>query len=243
MGGQVRLAPRFRVQPEFAHGGYVCGVVASVLPNARTVESTLRSRPPLDKPLTVSRRGDGTVALMDGETLIAESRASTLELEVPPLVSLPEATAAAATYPNMVEHAFPECFVCGPQRSVGDGLRLFPWKVPGHTVVAAPWTPDVTLVGADGTVPPEVVWSVLECVSGHACYPFYEPLLAAGEEVATLLGRITARLESAVHGAAPHVVMSWPIAMDGRRWYAGTAVYTANGSVCALGKSTWFRIR
>ena len=41
-----------------------------------------------------------------------------------------EAVAASATYPGFSAHPFPTCFVCGPERAEGDGLRLFPGRLP-----------------------------------------------------------------------------------------------------------------
>ena len=113
---------------------------------------TLRVPPPLDTELGVERT-DGGVRIWDGETLVAEAAPAELDVD-PPAVSLAEAETAAARYTGFDEHEFPECFVCGPARRPGDGLRIFPGEVrPG--LVAAPW--------AARAVAPEIVWATIDC--------------------------------------------------------------------------------
>lgn len=77
MPTEIIVDPRFNGPPGSANGGYVCGLVAGLL-GAPAAEVTLRSPPPLGRPL----RWDGE-RLWDGETLIAEGRGAPLELDVP----------------------------------------------------------------------------------------------------------------------------------------------------------------
>ena len=51
-----------------------------------------------------------------------------------------------ARYVGHRRHNFPSCFVCGPERAPGDGLRDFPGD--GRRQVAATWTPGADLAGA-----------------------------------------------------------------------------------------------
>ena len=124
--GTVRIPARFRGPKGSANGGYACGLVARAL-GAGAAEVTLRSPPPLETDLCVTREDD-TVSVRDGDTLVAEGRALELELD-PPAPVHPGAAAAAsrAGYERWAaRHPFPFCLVCGPEREPGDGLRLFP---------------------------------------------------------------------------------------------------------------------
>jgi len=35
------------------------------------------------------------------------------------------------------------------------------------------------------------------------------------------------------------VVAGWPIAIDGRKLHAGTAIYSGPGELCALARAVW----
>ena len=68
---------RFRGPESSGNGGYTCGLFATALVNG-DAEVTLRVPPPLDTPLRV----DG-LNIYDGQTLVAEVRPTTVELELP----------------------------------------------------------------------------------------------------------------------------------------------------------------
>ncbi len=229
----VTIERRFRGPPESGNGGYVCGVTAGHIDGA--AEVTLRRPPPLDRPLAVQRRGGG-VALRDGETLIAEGVPTSVEIDVPEPVSFAEAEAAAQFYFGFQQHWFPSCFVCGPQRDDGDGLRIFPGWIAGHSVVAAPWVPDASLAGVDGTVRPEFVWASLDCPGAWAL--FTEP----NEGRPIVLGLFAAKLVAPVRAREPCIVIGWPLGEDGRKLYAGTALFGEDGDLHAFARATWVRI-
>ena len=83
--------------------------------------------------------------------LIASAEPAELTLEVPRPPDYLAALEASRHYAGFNDHAFPGCFVCGPERLRGDGLRIFagPWtgEAGGDTAeaaagrVAAPWVP------------------------------------------------------------------------------------------------------
>jgi hypothetical protein len=60
------------------------------------------------------------------------------------------------------------CFVCGPKRSPGDGLRIFPGPLQDKAYIAAIWIPDNSLSDKKGNIRKEFVWSALDCPSGWA---------------------------------------------------------------------------
>src|SRR3954471_10334348 len=140
----VVIANRFRGPRTSGNGGYSCGMVAQFIEGPAQV--TLRTPPPLDRALEV-REDDGGVALFDGDQLVAEGRPAAGDFDVPEPVGVEEARAAAQNYEWFHEHPYPECFVCGPRRDEGDGLRIFPSPVEGRGIYAAPWTPDPELTG------------------------------------------------------------------------------------------------
>jgi hypothetical protein len=215
----VTIPARFNGPPGSANGGYACGLVAALL--GGEAEVTLRSPPPLDRPLTVRRKGD-RASVHDGETLVAEAEPAAVELDVPEPVSLDEAREASKGYAGFRAHAYATCFVCGPERS--DGLGIFPGPVGRRELVAAPWMPPAH-------VPDELVWAVLDCPSGWAIDQF--------SREGVLLGRLAARIDERPAPGEPHVALGWPLGAEGRKRFAGSAVLRADGRPIALARSTW----
>src|SRR5262245_59911044 len=156
------IARRVCGPPESANGGYACGMLAAA--SARPVEVRLMRPPPLDKPLEIREAPDGAAwRLMDGEVAVAMAMPKMFDLGVPPAVPYAAALAAAKHYEGFRHHTYPGCFVCGPERGRGDGMRIFASPIPGRDLCAAAWLPDSSLAGADGKVLPEFMWSALDC--------------------------------------------------------------------------------
>ena len=229
MNTEVVIDRRFRGPPQSGNGGYSCGVVAEAIEGVATV--TLRRPPPLDRPLTLT--GDGeTSTLTDGDRVVGEGSVSTLDLDVPEGLPLDAAIDASTRYAGFVSHIFPGCFVCGPARDDGDGLRIFPGPVEGTTTVAGPWAPDPSLGGADGLVDRRHVWAALDC-------PSYFGLSSSPK---ALLGRLTAEIDRLPGVGEPLVAMGWPIDAQGRKLFCGSALLGADGEVIARAASTWIEI-
>jgi hypothetical protein len=234
------IAPRFCGPPDSGNGGYVCGLIAGRLDGQ--AEITLRAPPPLEAPMTVERQAGGSVRVRHGRTLVAEGAClpGSLEVEPPGPVPVSEARAAGArsrlrTHPD--EHPYPSCFVCGPHRRPGDGLRILPGRVAGRGLSADLWYPDASLAGPDGHVRPEFVWAALDCPGAIG---------AIGDTPgapAYLLGRFSARQTGPVKTGEPHVVAGWRLGEDGRKLLAGSALFTATGQLAALARATWIRLK
>ena len=233
MDERIEIPPRFNGPPGSANGGYCCGCVAALFPDAPSVEVSLRSPPPLGRPLRAERE-DGGLRVLDGETLVAEGGPAELSLDTPAPVSPEEAEGASEAGLERWSqgHPFPTCFVCGPEREPGDGLRIFPGALDGEGRFACTLTPG----GAEGTVPGEVVWSALDC-------PTSAPGANWSEGPPVVLARLTARLHAPVHAGRRHVVMSWPLAVDGRKREAGSALYSPDGEVVASARALWIELR
>lgn len=225
------IRTRFCGPPESGNGGYTCGLLAAGL--QAPVEVTLRRPPPLDRELAVLRSPDG-LALMDGDATVAEARRAAFSLDVPHCPGLGAATEAAARYHGLVEHAFPTCFVCGTGRAPGDGLRIFAGEVEGDELVAAPWRPDPDLADGQGVVRGEFVWAALDCPGAWAWLAELERPL--------VLGRLAAVVDAPVLAGRPHIVGGWRLGQQGRKHFSGTAIWAADGTVCARARATWIEV-
>ena len=131
-----------------------------------------------------------------------------------------------------------DCFVCGPARAPGDGLRIFPGRVPRRPVWAAPWTPDPSVGGLDGQVRNEVVWAALDCPSGVAAAE--AAAVPAGTPV--LLGQMTARLGARPRIGTEYRLVAWLLGRDGRKLTAGSALLGSDGEVLAAARALWITV-
>lgn len=233
MSEPLVVGRRFRGPPESGNGGYVAGLLAKRL--GGTAEVTLRRPPPLERPLDVRVGEDGAV-LLDGDDAVAEARQTTLDVEPPDSVPLDEAGKAAEAYAEYeADHAFPECFVCGPRRGP-DGLRIFPGPLPYRGLAAAPWTPDVSMAD-EGRVSPEFVWAALDCPGAWG-------LLHSGAppDAPIILGRLAVEVVADVVPDTPYAVVGWAMGSERRKHFAGTALFDPEGRLVAVASATWIRM-
>lgn len=230
----VTVAARFCGPPGSGNGGYVAGLAAQRL-GAAPATAMLIAPPPLDRPLSVTRAGNA-LTLSDGDTPVVHAAPGTLALEVPAAPGLADAKAAAARYAGFTGHIFPGCFVCGPARAQGDGLRIFAGAVAGRDLVAAPWTPDASLAAADGLVAEAFVWAALDC-------PSYFALPGAADTLTAVLGRMTAEVLERPAPGAPLVVAAWAKGSEGRKHASASALYDADGRVLAKANCLWIELR
>jgi len=223
----MRIASRFCGPPGSANGGYCAGLLAALLDGPSEV--TLRSPPPLESPLSLHTEA-GRVELLDSERLVAEARCAPLDLEVPEAPSFERAVDLSRHYRGHSRHHFPECFVCGPARAAGDGLRIFPGSEREGEVLAAPFVPDASL-SSGGVLATELVWAALDCAGYFAS--------AAPEYPVALLGRMTAQVHGPIQVGEPCVVIGWSLGRDGRKLQAGTAIFGADGGLRGRARQTW----
>jgi hypothetical protein len=226
----LAIAKRFCGPPTSANGGYFCGLVASLSPDNLTVR--LMKPPPLDTALDAEPKPDGTIVVRHGSQVVAQARpADPLILETPVPPSYLETLDASVRYPGFTDHPFPTCFVCGPQRSRGDGLRVFAGPVNRRTIFAAPWVPDASLDRGNGKVRPEFMWAAMDCPGCFAANP-------TGRGT-WLLGEFTAHVDRCVHVEEPCRVVAWHIGSSGRKHEAGTALFDEDGELCGRAKAIW----
>ncbi len=227
MAQTLSIPGRFNGPQTSGHGGYCSGLIAGFVEGQ--AEVTLRSPVPLDRPLDVVHEGDGSARVLDGETLVAEAEpVSELAVEVPEPVSAGEAHDAAGRYRGSAEGPFSHCFVCGRARD--DALGVFAGAVEGRDLVASPWTPPEWTADGEGHVLPEFVWSVLDC-------PTYFAVYTNGELPISFLGRMAVNIAAPAEAGKEHVVISWPLEIDGRKRHAAGAVLSRDGAPLAVARA------
>ncbi|EIG58045.1 hypothetical protein [Bradyrhizobium sp. WSM1253] len=236
---------RFRGPPNSGNGGYVCGCLARHV--AGDAEVTLRAPPPLERPLDVRTGADGPIELRENDKLLATAHVTGIDVPDVPKVSYEAAEEAVRRTPyDKRTHDLPDCFVCGPARAHGDGLRIFAGPlqagaVPGKPVVfAASWIPHGSLSGDDGYVAPEFVWAALDCPTGY-CSVGARHLGLNGNETA-LLGRMAARINRRPRPGDRCVVTAWPTGREGRKLFAESALLSSEQDVLAIARTTWLLV-
>ncbi|MEZ5141221.1 MAG: hypothetical protein R2726_01700 [Acidimicrobiales bacterium] len=243
----VSVPARFCGPDGSANGGWMSGAVARLLDcgPGDAAEVRLHLPPPLDTPMAVRRDADEVAVLTaDGARVATGRRILGVQLtgddEPDPPDPVDLATADAAVVPWAAEdHPFPRCFVCGPSRPPGDGLRIFAGRVDGPAdppVFAAPWTPDTGLADPAGEIAAEIVWAALDCPGGQAVSVF------GGDEGAVVLGTMQASWDELPRAGATYVVTSWPIAVDGRKHTSGALLATGDGRVIGRSRSVWLTV-
>jgi hypothetical protein len=136
-------------------------------------------------------------------------------------VSLAEARAARERHVRGASPEFAECFVCGARE---DGLEVHVGPVAGREPLhAAP----VELPEAV----PELVWAAIDCPGAYA--------VGAEGRGDIVLGRMAARILGVPDGRETCIVVSWPLGEDGRKLYAGTALFAEGGELLAVARQTW----
>ena len=235
MSETLIIKSRFQGPPDSGNGGYSAGVLGKLIDGPAVVRLSIP--PPLDSVMHLQRIDNG-IALFHADELVASAKPSHVEIDVPEPPDFAAAEAASRRYRGFSNHFYPNCFVCGPKRQHGDGLRVFAGLVnesggPGE-IVAATWKPDETLCDSTGKVYEEFIWAALDC---PGAYSFPEP--ATGT---ILLGEIAVSIKKAISVNENCVLIGWEISHEGRKHYTGTALFNQSGTLCAVARATWFEV-
>ena len=234
----VTIASRFSGPPNSANGGYACGMIAGFIDGP--AEITLRLPPPLGTPMRLIRSGDDGVELRRGEDLVATGKPVEVAVGRMSTPSFDEATLSASRTFDESLHPLPDCFVCGPHREVGDGLRIHPgpldpddreWK----GVVAAAWIPDANLADESGVVRSEFVWAALDCPTAYAC---------SGPDGmrSILLGRQAVRIIRRPASMSRCVITARQTGRDGRKFFAEALLLDDKGRTLAECAAIWIEV-
>jgi hypothetical protein len=238
MTTELRIDRQYRGPTGSGNGGWTAGKLAEQLRSATghdgPVEVTLRRPPPLDTALTIASDA-GTARLLgpDGGVVAEAVGAdpSALGDPVDP-VDVGTARAAEADYAGLRHHPYPQCFTCGPDRTAGDGLLVFPGPIaPGRT--ACTWTPHPAMAATDGRLDPEYVWAALDCPGGWT-----EDL----EGRPIVLGRMTAQVFGRPLAGEVHVAVGRLLDVDGRKTRTATTVYDTNGRIIGQAAQVWIAV-
>ncbi len=225
MAEPLVVPSRFNGPLDSGNGGYSAGAIATYLGGTAAV--SLRRPVPLDTPLEVNLDGQAA-RVIDDEALIAEAeRADDFDLNPPGPVTVDEARRASTRYRGLPDGQFSRCFVCGLARE--DGFQVFAGEVEGRDLVASPWTPPAWAADEEGQVKPELIWAALDCPTYFATY-------IHGDLATSFLAQMTARIDAPVPVGEEHVVIAWPIEVDGRKRLAGSAVLSSSGTALALAR-------
>jgi hypothetical protein len=233
---RVIVSERFCGPPGAGNGGYVAGLFAGCL-DAR-IEVTLRRPTPLETPLALRVGEDGWRLQTEADgTLLASGRSVEPPISQPALPPSPGFERASAASANAPRHPFPRCFVCGPARGEGDGLRIFsgPVRHGNFDLVAAPWIPGAALCADGEHVDASFLWSALDCPGAIAAM--------ADRPRPMLLARMTADVSGRVRRGERCVLIGWRIARDGRKHRCGTALYGEDGDLHGASEQLWIEPR
>lgn len=233
MESQIKISSRFCGPIDSANGGYTCGILSNAIEG--TAEVTLRHPPPINKVIKIKQADENNIILYDQDRVIAEAKPAELELTPPRSPNLEAAELSTLKEEDIEGHYFPDCFVCGPKRRPGDGLRIFPGPVKDKSYIAAAWIPDNSLSDGKKYIGNEFVWSVLDCPSGWAIINEKMRFI--------ILGRLVVQIYKRVRPNKKFIVMGWNLSEEGRKIYAGTALYSAEGQLYAKGKATWIEFK
>jgi hypothetical protein len=228
----LTVATRFCGPAASANGGYFAGLVATLAPT--TVSVRLLKPPPLNTAFEISELPDGVLNVRQGDELIGSAQPAALQLPARAAPDYLEAVEASRRYAGFRYHRFPSCFVCGTQRTRGDGLRIFAGALPERGIVAAPWVPDASLDAGDGKVRAEFMSAALDCPGYYA---------VAHDDRMLLLAEFTAHVDRRVHIGEACTLIGWQIAVEGRKHVAGTALFDGKGELCGRAQALWIAPR
>jgi len=234
MLGTITIDPRFNGPPGSGNGGYVCGRLAAAI-GATQATVRLRRPAPLGVPLLVRAIDGGAQLATDDGDVVAIARRGAALPDMPAL--RPDAAALAAAQSRCVgfnDHPLPRCFVCGPRRARGDGLRIFVGRLENMDLWAAPWRPDATLAAADGRVGAEFLWAALDCPGAF--------VHADGNQTNMLLGELAVEVVARPSVDEACSVLAWSLGGEGRKRFSGTALIGDDGSMLARARATWIEI-
>jgi hypothetical protein len=226
---RIVVPERFNGPPGSANGGWVSGLLAGCL-DAPVVQVRLLAPPPLRTPMEVVLAAGDAEARVEGAALLRATPAEVIAAAPAP-VPFGTALAAQEAFPGRDAHPFPTCFVCGPDRAPGDGLRLAPGPAPGLGVSATTWVPDSSLGG--DPVPAHACWAALDCPGGWAVILPGRPLV---------LGTMTARLVRRPRVGEPCVVVGVGLEQDGRKHRTASALYGADAEPLGHADAVWIAI-
>lgn len=233
---EIVVPRQFRGPPFTANGGYICGLLAGAV-GGRGV-AMLRAGVPLDTAVSLTP-GEGEGVLLvnaEGAVLGSARPADDSQIPNPPPAppTLEEARAFGAASPFATRSLHRGCFSCCVERDAGEGLGVFVGQIEGAPAghCAGVWTPHANFADADGNIPDEVTWGALDCSGSMAWW------IKSGSPVG-LLGTMAGEVLRKPKAGESYVVVAWAREVEGRKHFAGVALFDGAGEVMARSGQIW----
>jgi hypothetical protein len=190
--------------------------------------------------MAIERADSENLRVLKDGTLIAEAVRTTLALDVPTPPEFNAALAARGDSPSFETRVnplipdgtgfHPVCACCGADAPADEGLHVYAAPVAGFDGVAAAWRPHAGLAGVDGFLPESIVWTALDC-----------PVSSRGSRAAFVPDCSAAWWRARYGSARGDRNRGDRLAsrQRGRKHFAGTALFDADGELCAFARQTW----
>lgn len=229
--GEIIIAKRFNGPPQSGNGGIGAGRFADFLDGPHTIR--ISAPIPLDTPLSIVRDGE-KVFLLNGKQIIMAARPAELKLTAPSAPPLNVAREANNHLINFGADGETSCFVCGRNRGVGDGMRVWAGEAEGHHGALEAWILHQAFCDEDDLMRPEYMFGALDCPGG-ASLP--------EENRRVLLGEMTTVIHQRPRKGEELIIHAWHDHSDGRKHFAGTALYSADGTLLAQADTLWIQLK
>lgn len=237
MNDEWIVAARFRGPPNSGNGGYCAGYMAERLGGSAAVR--LKAPVPLEETLRFERvdgaddRRERLRRTSDGRE-IAEAWIAPLDDEAPPLPDADHLDRLSQAYSRPPGGPYAHCFGCGEDRAPDDAIRVMAGQLPGSGLSGARWHASDSFAGPNGQLAPRYVWTALDCTSGLAAFHL--------DSSPIVTGAMHVRIDAPVRAGEDVAVLAWPIAKDGRKIAAGSAIYDLTGALKAIARVTWITL-
>ena len=234
----ISIPAKFCGPPRSGNGGYFCGAVAAQVEGPVVVR--LKAPPPLDTEMAVVMDGDAG-RVLSGEREIAQVLPARGELEPSPPIPREEAVKISerGLEASQVNHPFPTCFVCGPDRDMGDGMRIFTGPNDDESLYAAAWYADPAWSSDGSLVDEAYIWSAMDCPSSG---PAFATALNPDSDIAYVLGTLEVRIFERPK-VGDHYVLTCALDEDtGKLYRTRVSLYGDEEKLLATGAAVWVRV-
>lgn len=229
---------RFCGPPQSSNGGYFCGMVAEHF--STPVAIRLKAPPPLNVPLTLEPDGDRT-RIRDDRQDIGIALQAGEPPEPSPFMSLDQARLISeqGRVDASINHPFPSCFVCGPNRDRADGMRVFTGPNADETLYAAHWFAEAAWASNGKTIDARYIWSAMDCPSSG---PAFATVLDPESTKAYVLGTLEVHIEKDVPVGQDYVITCSLDEDTGKVYKTRVSLYGHQGTHYATGRAVWVQV-
>ena len=238
MDDTFELASRYCGPPQSGNGGYFCGRIADHF--GGPVAIRLKAPPPLEVPLVIERE-DTRAKVLHGTQVIAE--VSSKGTAPAPVAYLPlsevQTISAQGLIASKINHPFPTCFVCGPDRKHQDGMRIFTGPNQEKTLYAAHWSADLCWSTDSKHIDHRFIWAAMDCPSSG---PAFATALEPQSTIAYVLGTLEVHIERPVPAGRDYVVTSVLDEDTGKLYRTRVSLYGEDGVHYASGRAVWVQV-